>query len=78
MKNIVPGLFFLDNTPGFHGNRRMLKLGESFEILPWMWGVFSVMYMNFFITPSWELGETYPYSSSQGVQLRVMRILESP
>lgn len=52
VKNIVPGLFFLDNTPGFHGNRRMLKLGKSFEILQWMWGVFSILYMNFFIMHS--------------------------
>lgn len=39
VKTIVPGLFFLDNTPGFHGNRRILKLGESFEILQWMFSL---------------------------------------
>lgn len=50
VKNIVAGLFLLDNT-GFLGNEKMLKLGESFEILQ-MWGVFSIMYMNLFILSS--------------------------
>lgn len=74
-KNIVAGLFVLHNVPGFHGNGRMLKLGQSFEILQWMWGVFS-MSMSFFIMPSSELGKTYSHSTSHGVQLRVMRTLE--
>lgn len=50
VKNIVAVLFLIDNIPGYHVNGRMLKV-ESFEILQWMWGVFSIMYMNSYCLP---------------------------
>lgn len=53
VKNIVAGLFLLYDTPSFHSNGRMLVLEKSFEILQWMWGVFSIIHKNFLIMSSW-------------------------
>lgn len=52
VKNIVAGLFLLDNTPSYHSNGRMLKLEQRFEILQWMWEVFSIIHMNVLIMSS--------------------------
>lgn len=52
VENIVTGLFLLDNTPGFHGNERMLKFGESLEITAVDMGRFLYHVYDFFIMPS--------------------------